>query len=249
MRIQQELKRFSVLILLAVMGTAIAFSNASSVLQEAQTDQTDEIDVLSLSDAELLAVASRFFTRLNQADVHAKRFDERVAGRLRSLVNRREELGLEVHELGNLVRWVGQYKDKETTELLIDLLEQPLKPVLSPAEVGLLFACHKGLGDVGATAEGLEYLKGMISKEYWLAKNVQPQCPDCAKSLQTPDEVRRTLRNSAFWNFYRSCSQSALETLYSGKGIPADMLPSRDFAIRYIEACLRGEKMLSPRGH
>jgi hypothetical protein len=221
----------------ALVATAIAVA-----LLTENTPQA--VDLSTANDSEILAVASESFRDEYVASLSGAKYDKKIAERLRSVIQRRAELALSTQEVGNLVRWVGQYKGPETTKLLIELMEQPLDPVISDAQLWLLVACQSGIGNEGATVEGLEYLKRMTTEEYWLKREVQPQCPECPKGYKTPSDFRMRGRIGAFHYLYFSGTQYALDSLRKGEAFPADILEPKvfDAAIEYVEACLRGER-------
>jgi len=230
------------LALFVLVGIA---ATSSPVIGQQAKQAVEAIDLTASSDAELLALAKASFADPNRASDEAPKYDSQVAERLRFLIRHRKELSLNTEEMTSLVHWVGQYKGTETTSLLIELLEEPLKPVISVEDLGYLFACQNGLGYEGATLKGLEYLKEMTTEDYWLKRNAQPQCPENPlKSSRTPTQIRNRLRNSAHHAFYLSGTQYALDALRKGEGFPADVMepPALDYAIEYCEACLRGER-------
>jgi hypothetical protein len=200
-------------------------------------------DLSAVSDAELLKI-SKAFRNLDVAFKMGPRYDSQVAERLIELIRSREDLDLSAEEMHNLVRWVATYKGPESTKLLIELLERPLKPVISLADIDLIYACQTGLGYEDATIEGLEYLKKMTTEEYWLARDFQPQCPDFAETMRSPSGLRKGLRASAFGCFYLSGSDYALRAIKNGECVPLDAVGSAElqYAIKFCEACLRGER-------
>lgn len=202
------------------------------------------IETASMSDDQLIDEAKVNFQDEFTASQSAHKYDQKVSERLRSLIRNREALSLSTEEVANLVRWAGRYKEPETTKLLIEMIEQPLKPILSLTDLYLIIACQSGLGNEGATLEGLEYLAKMTTEEYWLQREIQPQCPDNVPGKRSPTGVREQLRVGAHVYFYLSGTQYALDALSGGKAFPDDLLDpiALDKAIEYCEASLRGER-------
>ena len=230
------------LVVVLVAGAGMVGSKVRSAAKARR--EAAKPDLSSASDSEILAIAAQSFGDEYSARQSGTQFHPRIAGRLRSLIGRREELGLTAQDTGDLVRWGGQYTGPETTALSMELLEAPLKPVMSAAEFGLVVACMSGMGNEGATREGLEYLTRMTQEEYWLARNAQPECPECGEGTRTAADVRKRLRIAAFHYVYFSGTQYALDVLESGEAFPRDVLePSvLEAALRYCRACLRGRR-------
>ena len=119
-----------------------------------------------------------------------------------------------------------------------------MKTEITSEEYWTLVACQSGLGYEGATAEGLEELTRRTTKAYWDGQDVRPACPECESGERTADEVRDKLRIHAFHSLYLSGTKYALETLQNGEGFPEDLLEPvvLEEAIKFVEACMRGER-------
>lgn len=189
-----------------------------------------------LSEDDVVAIREHMQVRgyLEQtAEAFAEKYGADAVPVLIAMLQEIEEISKEYDTGGELKGkisfYLGKIGDPRALEPMVKIIEGPLpKALRDNDEFDAIYFTMYGLGYLG-TDDALDYLKKLVSEDYWLKRPVQPRIPhykyDEAKT-------RWYLRKTALFAISGGANEKAIKTLQELKsGAAADLAAKADKAI------------------